>query len=46
LTAVPFVREHFGVELELPERVRCGYFPMNEECLRERCPYNPAYGAE
>lgn len=46
LTAVPFVKEHFGVELELPPRVRCGYFPMNEECLRERCPYNPAHAEE
>ena len=42
-TAVPFVRERFGVELELPETIRCGFSPLNAECLHERCPYNAAY---
>lgn len=40
--AAAFTREHLGVAMELPETIRCGFFPQNRECLGARCPYNPA----
>ena len=39
LTAAEFVKEHLGIEMELPERVECHYSAGNRECLRLRCPY-------
>ena len=44
--AVPFIRAHFGWALELPARVVCGFSSFNEECLHERCPYNPSHRTE
>lgn len=41
--AVLFTREQFGIFMELPESIRCGFFPLNAQCLGPRCPYNPAY---
>lgn len=38
--AVPFVKEHFNVEMELSP-IRCGFFPKNNQCIRERCPFFP-----
>lgn len=40
-TAVDFVREHFGVEMESPEVV-CRFIPRNNQCIGKRCPYAPA----
>ena len=36
--AVRFVNDNYAVKLELPE-IKCGYFPKNAQCIRERCPY-------
>lgn len=44
--AVDFTAEKLGVQMEAPDRIRCGFFPQNHECLGARCPYHPGYGAE
>lgn len=38
-TGAEFVREHLGVEMELPERIVCRWSAENRQCLRNRCPY-------
>ena len=35
-------RRELGVAMDLPERVVCGFFSQNRECLGSRCPYHPA----
>ena len=39
--AVGFVNERGGVQMTLPERIVCRYFPQNRQCKREACPYYP-----
>ena len=34
-----FVKEHLGVEMELPEEIVCHYYGNNRQCIREKCPY-------
>lgn len=41
-TAIPYVKERFGITLP-EEKTVCGFYPKNEQCLGERCPYNPGY---
>ena len=38
-TAAEFITEHFGVRLEMPDKIWCGYVERNPDCNRERCPY-------
>lgn len=38
-TAVEFVKENLGVEMELPEEIRCTFSGENKECLRKKCPF-------
>ena len=38
LSAVDFVREHFGIEMERPETV-CTYSAQNGQCIGKRCPF-------
>ncbi len=40
LSAVDFVKEHFGVEMEKHEVV-CRYFSRNNQCIGKRCPFSP-----
>ncbi len=40
-TAAEFTEEKLGVKMEMPERIVCGFFNENAECLVERCPYHP-----
>ena len=40
--AAELCRRELGVAMDLPERVVCGFFPQNRECLGPRCPYHPA----
>ena len=42
LQAGELCRRELGVDMEIPERVVCGFFPQNRECLGSRCPYHPA----
>ena len=37
--AVGFAKENLGVEMELPEQIRCGFSAENKECLKVHCPY-------
>lgn len=37
-TAVQFVKEHYGVELELAP-IRCDFSPKNKQCIGMRCPF-------
>ena len=39
LSAIDFVKEHFGIEMEKPEIV-CSYSPQNNQCLGTRCPFS------
>lgn len=39
--AAESIRETLGVELELPEEIRCRWSPENPQCIRRRCPYYP-----
>ena len=42
LSAIDFVRENFGVEMEASEIV-CSYAGKNNQCIGKRCPFSPAY---
>ena len=39
LSAVDFVKEHFGIEMEKPEVV-CRYSAQNNQCIGKRCPFS------
>lgn len=43
--AVKFLKEEFGVELEVKGDIACEFDALNRECLKEECPYYRA-GAE
>ena len=40
LTAIDFVKENLGVEMEKPE-VRCSRSQINEQCIGKKCPFSP-----
>ena len=42
LSAVDFVKEHFGVEMET-HKVVCSRCGQNNQCIGARCPFNPAF---
>lgn len=39
LSAIDFVKEHFGVEMEKP-KVVCEFSSKNNQCLGDRCPFS------
>lgn len=41
LTAIDYVKENLGIEMEKSEVV-CKYFPKNNQCIGKRCPFSPA----
>lgn len=41
LTAIDFVKEHFGITLQKPEVV-CRYAAQNNQCIGKRCPFSAA----
>ena len=41
LSAIDFVKEHFGVEMEKPEIV-CAHSAQNNQCIGKRCPFSKA----
>ena len=41
LSAVDFVKEHFGVEMEKQEIV-CNFSDRNGQCIGKRCPFSKA----
>ena len=42
LTAIDFVRKHFGIEMERPDTVVCSYSAQNNQCIGRRCPFSKA----
>ncbi len=39
LTAVDFVKDHFGIEMEKP-KIICRYSAQNNQCIGKRCPFS------
>jgi hypothetical protein len=39
LSAIDFVKDHFGIEMEKPE-VICRYSSRNNQCIGKRCPFS------
>ena len=39
LTAVDFVKEHLGVEMQ-KAKVRCSRSEMNNQCIGKKCPFS------
>ena len=42
LTAIDFVKEHLGVEMEKPE-VKCSRSRINNQCIGKKCPFSPVH---
>ena len=40
LSAIEFVKDHFGIEMEKPHIV-CHYSARNNQCIGKRCPFSP-----
>lgn len=38
--AVEFVKEQFNIIMELPEEIICQFSNRNQQCRREKCPFN------
>ena len=38
--AVNFVKENFGIEMELPDKIHCDFSDENAQCLKQYCPYH------
>ena len=41
VTAVPYINEIMGVDMQLPDKIVCTFFNRNAECLRTECPWFP-----
>lgn len=41
LTAVPYINETLGSNMQLPSEVTCTFFSRNAECRRQECPFFP-----
>lgn len=42
LTAVSFCKNNLGIEMQLPEKIRCNFSKQNNQCLQVQCPYHPS----
>lgn len=40
--AAAMVKEAFDTEMELPQKIECGFFRENKQCLGQSCPYHPS----
>ena len=38
--AIKYINENYEVQLPLTD-IKCGFFGRNEQCIKDRCPYNP-----
>ncbi len=38
--AIEFVRDEFGLSMELPDKITCTYSDENKQCLGRKCPYH------
>ncbi len=41
--AAEFFREYLGVEMDIPEKIKCHISDRNSTCLKEACPFNPGH---
>jgi len=41
LEAADFVKEHFGVSFKINKELKCEFYPLNNECLKQNCPFYP-----
>lgn len=41
--AAEFFKEHLGIEMEIPGKIKCHISEKNSVCLKEACPFNPGY---
>lgn len=41
--AAEFFKEHLGVEMDMPEKIKCHISDKNSVCLKEVCPFNPKH---
>ena len=41
--AVGFVKETFGIAMEVPEQIACEFSHRNKQCRKEKCLYHPEY---
>ena len=41
LKATDFVKENFGVTFKLNKELKCEFYPLNNECLQQKCPFHP-----
>lgn len=39
INGVNFVREKYGIEMELPKSFKCRYSGENKQCIKDRCPF-------
>jgi hypothetical protein len=37
--AVEFLKNKMGINLEINQKIKCGYVSRNRECVKEACPY-------
>lgn len=41
--AAKYFKEYLGVEMEIPEKIKCYVSEKNSVCLKEACPFNPGH---
>lgn len=41
LTAIDYTAETLGITMEKPQDIICGFTHLNNECLKNKCPYHP-----
>ena len=41
MEAVDFLKENLGVNLEVKKGLECEFHDLNNECLRQKCPFYP-----
>ena len=39
-TGAAFVKEHYKISMET-DKIICTYYPLNAQCLGDKCPYHP-----
>lgn len=40
LMAVEFVKNEFGIQMELPQIINCTHSARNKQCIKKKCPYH------
>jgi hypothetical protein len=41
LEAADFAKENLGVDFKINKELKCEFYPLNKECLRQNCPFHP-----